>query len=69
VAASIAKRCPDTVTVTGLAEAAQYQLMLAPGNSILFNKAGDPVATFKAHFIRTAAKDACSYFNNLKPRP
>jgi hypothetical protein len=49
VADRIVERSPNAVAITSLLEAAQYQLMLSPGRSVLFNKAGDPVTTFKAH--------------------
>jgi hypothetical protein len=59
---ALMKRCPAAVTITNLPEAGQYQLEIAGGHSILFDKAGNPVTSFGAHLIPTLAKDVCNYF-------
>jgi TonB family protein len=62
VTSSILKLCPGAVIITNSPDNADFGLILSPGSSVLSDRNGDAVATFNAHFVKTAGKDICGYF-------
>jgi hypothetical protein len=64
VTSSILKLCPGAVIITNSADNADFGLILSPGSSVLSDRNGDAVATFNAHFVKTAGKDICGYFQS-----
>jgi hypothetical protein len=68
VTANVVKHCSNAVTITGSPEAADFRLTLSPGSSVLYNRDGDVVTTFKAHRVGTVGKDICEYFGGKESK-
>ena len=69
---ALMKQCPKAVSVTNQPAQAQYRLDLTSYygptifqthyNAVLFNRAGDSVATFEATSPKKLAAQVCGYF-------